>query len=117
MAKYTDEQKKKALECCKNSSCEGCPYRDLNSGLLDMSCVVENVKNALDIINRYEAEIAEQDQAIINALKHMKKIKAEAIKEFAERLKAHEFFANFTYRAETQRIVDILAKEMVGESK
>ncbi len=79
--------------CFAVGDCEHCAYAD-------KPCQ-ELMADALDIINRQKAEIErlnhiraelskeneEQDQAIINALHHMKVVRAEAIKEFAERLK------------------------------
>lgn len=54
----------------------------------------------------------EQDQAIINALHHMKVVRAEAIKEFAERLKAEGFHhKNFGDLVQFEDI-DCLVKEM-----
>ena len=42
----------------------------------------------LDIIDKQAAEIEEQDQAILNALRYMSSVKVEAYKEFAKDLKA-----------------------------
>lgn len=50
---------------------------------------------------RLQAENEEQDQAIINALHRMGQIRAEAIKEFAERLK--ENISNMEYTADVKR--------------
>ena len=54
MAKYTDEQIKKALECCSGSTCRtDCPL----SNISEIPC--DSILNtcALDLINRQEAEI------------------------------------------------------------
>lgn len=78
----TDEQIIKALECCRyGGRCEECPCFDIPN------CKALANDNALALINRQKAEIEEQDQAIINALHRMGEIRAEAVKEFAERLK------------------------------
>ena len=46
---------KKALECCVNAgNCVDCP---LNRGDIGAVCVKQNMINALELINRYEAEI------------------------------------------------------------
>ena len=89
----------------------------------------ENAKAILDLINRQKTEIdilirkkdtlreenAEQHQAIINALHRMGQIRAEAIKEFAERLK--ENFEIYTDDEESnalyvRSLIDNLVKEM-----
>lgn len=52
MAKYTDEQVKKALMQCKAEySCKGCPYEAIED------CFVIRNADTLDLINRQEAEI------------------------------------------------------------
>jgi hypothetical protein len=83
----TDNDIIKALECCTEeiANCDICPYDDYCSIHSEEHNVL---KDALVLINRQKAEIEEQDQAIINALKRMGEIRAEAITEFAERLKA-----------------------------
>lgn len=85
----------KALEIILGELCEVCACEDEDSGTVCVSgCTFYVVKVALNLINRQKAEIErletenkEQDQAIINALHRMGQIRAEAIKEFAERLK------------------------------
>lgn len=99
----TDEQIIKALECCINGNCDGC-YNVL------YNCMRNAITNALDLINRKNAEIErlreyykmyfdrkaeiEEKQLEIDYMKdrcslteeYIKKLKSEAIKEFAERL-------------------------------
>ena len=89
--KYTDEEIVKALECCQShtiTDCRDCPNRASGD-----NCVNELMRNALDLINRQKAEIerlkAEQMMAEGYADALEERAKAEAIKEFAERLKAN----------------------------
>lgn len=41
----------------------------------------------------------------------------DGCKEFAERLKNNDFFANFTYKGEAKLIIDNLVKEMRSDDK
>ena len=96
-AKLNDNEIIKALECCKRAAvrqCEGCPYKERSS------CAFELRRDALDLINRQQAEIerlkleVEAVDELINPLpfksnfdRAIETAKSEAIKEFAERLK------------------------------
>jgi Tfp pilus assembly protein PilO len=89
----TDKEIIKALECCKKDDCDNCPN---NFG----NCYANLAGYALDLINRKQAEIErlkeEKLQVVIPLkncgnsfmVKDAKTIRAEAIKEFAERLNA-----------------------------
>lgn len=85
--KFTDEEIKKALECCKKDDCDNCPN---NFG----NCYANLAGYALDIINRQQAEI-ERLTVNMNAFglgmirekQRADTARAEAIKEFVERLK------------------------------
>lgn len=104
----TDEQIIKALECCatdKTDDCFRCPYDKMVYNPGYGWCADRCREDALNLINRQKAEIEslkqiidEQDKEIINLQKRIifwredlnyqpEKIKSEAIKEFAERLK------------------------------
>ena len=135
--KLTPEEIKKALECCikPTSDCENCPYYKKEE------CFDMAKRDALNLINRQQAEIENADftieqltkgnlqlQAEIERLKENNKaimqtiadVHTEAIKEFAERLK--EKFAIFQYvsvvfYSKVISIIDNLVKEMVGEQK
>lgn len=94
----TDNEIIKALECCYTySNCNGCPQEG------KIKCLELAGRNALDLINRQKAEIErlisrvsvlaeiEKDCALkygddIDVSIVKKQIKAEAIKEFADRL-------------------------------
>ena len=79
----------KAFECCTKIEegeslklCFECPMFEEDVD----NCTASLFRAVLDLINRQQTEIEEQDQAIINALHRMGEVRAEAIKEFAERL-------------------------------
>jgi 2C-methyl-D-erythritol 2,4-cyclodiphosphate synthase len=76
----------------------------------------EMLKDALDLINRQKAEIEEQDQAIINALRRMGEIRAEAIKEFSDRLK-ERLIKGGIYPVLVKNSINDLVKEMTGERR
>ena len=62
MAKYTDEQIKKALECCSGSTCRtDCPFSSL-PGPCDSTLNM----HALDLINRQEVRIKELEERLNN---------------------------------------------------
>ncbi len=98
----TDNEIVKALECCSsevlvNLNCSHCPYQCPN-------CMTILYKDALALINRQKAEIDRQDKEIerlngilenyafeygttVDKERFLKKARAEAVKEFAERVK------------------------------
>ena len=86
----TDSEIVKALECCIKGNCitKNCPLE----GTEDISsrCEAKLMRSALDLINRLQTE-NEEKQKVIDNFKDIGKlyseIKAEAYKEFAERLK------------------------------
>ena len=135
MAKYTDEQTKQALKCCGEDGCEECP---MNFTSDDIGCelyVGQLYLLALDLINRQEAEIERwreesENQGVLWS-KHFASIfenakegvRAEAIKDFAERLKTIYNGDNRYDRPNAHTLIvklfaniDNLVKEMVGES-
>ena len=68
----------KALECCYAAKCSECPY--------EIQCIKLMVKDALDLINRKNAENERLQRLGASAARRMVKARAEAIKEFAERV-------------------------------
>ena len=103
----TDKDIVKALECCGiKNDCKGCYFNTHESGDI---CVREIVKNAFNLINRQQAEIERLKSSVDDYLwdfylisgcegtsnncwktcpdSRYNKIKSEAIREFAERLK------------------------------
>ena len=164
----TDNEIKKALECCIDGYCRGCMYGDTDQ----FHCKDDLMQNALDLINRQKAEIdilirkketlrdeicklqAENEklktelvgmrgaansykmhydnaQAEIKELQRRivfwredlnyqpEKERAEAIKEFAERLQVYVGsmmgHMHSEYVVRIQNKIDNLVKEMVGE--
>ena len=144
--KFTDEEIIKALGCCisttTDEACGGCPFNkqklcDKDQGALE--------RYALDLINRQNSEIErlkecpkcvyECDgevteycvQGPCSNFKTVEKIKTEAYKEFAERIKMSikanvvETLCNDVkgvYNAEcVLDDIDNLLKEMVGEEE
>ena len=132
----TDNEIKKALECCvKAPFCSDktdCPYKGVED------CVKRHTLDALDLINRLQTE----NERLKNAYKQVawerdifaedmkeeikkdcsylmldiKTIKAEAYKEFAERLK-QVFWSKAECDFLIRGIVDNLLKELVGDSQ
>lgn len=118
----TDEQIIKALECCatdKTDDCFRCPYDKMVYNPGYGWCADRCREDALNLINRKKAEIEslkqiidEQDKEIIRLQKRIifwredlnyqpEKIKSEAIKEFAERLKSK--LNDLEFRTKTHR--------------
>ena len=125
----TDLEIKKALDCCDNCFCENCVYHP------KINCREELSHDALDLINRYEEQIATQQAEIerlnleVNEIMYLplpfkthfdnaiETAKAEAYKEFAERLKEN-YIATFSFKGVVMvEEIDDLLKELVGEDK
>ena len=126
----TDNEIIKALECCKKDDCYNCP-NDFGN------CYANLAGFALDLINRQKAEIERLQETICMLTKtgrFYSKVRAEAIKEFAERLKETICQENELYEKcvkdmltfDYQRgyadsndrfvwCIDNLVKEMVGD--
>ena len=98
----TDEQIIKALECCHSelgNTCSICPLFDPDNDY----CKDEIHKNTLDLINRQKTKNENE----------IKEIKSEAIKEFAEKLKAEKRLFNCMYSDRDFALaIDNLVKEM-----
>ena len=144
----TDNQIIKALECCADEmGCKkGCPCFDPKAK--GSCCTISKIgieKIALDLINRQQAEIErlqkvkeqikKEKNKILDAQmflakicdnleKKLKTAKAEAIKEFAERLKALDRLdvdVSYGYGREhyteaiAVNLIDNLVKEIIGE--
>ena len=127
----TDNEIIKSLECCVKDGypygCKDCQYHNLN-------CNEQLDADALDLINRQKVEIERLERDVFTykirwakAESRETKAKAEAIKEFAERLKekAHttpvfDSYCSKTYMGNVLKVyvadIDNLVKEMVGET-
>ena len=132
----TDNEIIKALEYCQSETTENCNKCPL---VFKGACQQECLRKAFDLINRQQAEIEKQRimlEAIEDAVnplpfetdydKSIKQAKSEAIKEFAERLKAkssccvasqngQELYETKSYTIKAIEI-DNLVKEMVGDN-
>lgn len=132
----TDAEIIKALEYCVCNlyKCPECPYNNETVS----KCSVKLKFDTINLINRQQAEnerlngviknfkaTKERQKAEINrlnkavynyeaCLESIEKIKAKAIKEFAERLKKH-FNPDISY--DIKQYIDNLVKEMAGEDK
>ena len=154
--KFTDEEIIKALECCISTTteeaCVGCPFNkqklcDKDQGALERYALdlinlqkteIERLKECPKCVYEYDGEITEYCvQGPCSNFKTVEQIKAEAYKEFAEKVK--ESFLNLQYNAKTDRktvkveelkeqmdwvlhtvtieTIDNLLKEMVGEEE
>lgn len=143
MAKYTDEQIKKALECCSGSTCRtDCPL----SSISEIPCDSILNTHALDLINRQEAEYEDlqeqfrhldiecerlekanesQEAEIERLRKENKTTERNALISFANVLVTVYSYQPIT--PENKKVVDVdvivslvkalTGKEMVGESK
>ena len=84
---------KKALECCTDKGCLGCPYYCANA-----TCIDKMFKDILAYINELEAEVEKFTTAYPKTIESIRKIyttaKSEAIKEFMDSLKAKAQNAN-----------------------
>ena len=125
--RYTDEEIIKALECCVSTTtdeaCDGCPFNKQN--LCDKDQLALE-RYALDLINRQKAELADNErlnkkvdklsEVLLDTIKiRYKQAKAEAYKEFAERLKNKWFDEHYdSPDVDFDDFIDTLLKEMVG---
>lgn len=129
----TDKEIIKALECHIKRRCwNNCPNSTEERQLLRKPCSQMIAEDALDLIKRQQAEIerlTDYNENLLSAntalscdlIDDVKRARAEAIKEFAERLNAEMFYkcgdTNYTETCEARRLIDNLVKEMTEEEK
>ena len=125
----TDNEIIKALECCKKRTVfESCPV-ECPMYKFDGDCFDLMQTDILDLINRQKAEIerlTEENQKVsayigngwgyVSFLEFVKNQRAEAIKEFAERLK-QEVYTERGFSVFPDDKIDNLVKEMVGDTE
>lgn len=117
----------KALVLCMDEEerCGECPYEETPE-----RCVKVHGKDLLDLINRQKAEIKRLKGEVAKEftcfvgnphkvehcpyLEELPKVEAEAIKDFAERLKT---FFNPDNSYDIRKYIDDLVKEMTGEQQ
>ena len=122
--KFTDEEIKSSLEVIATTrNCNECKIRNCKWGTCNCSQITANA--ALDLINRQKAEIEKlKGSTIVSNIMESQRIKreakAEAYKEFAERLNEEaqiaDCFDSYNMVVGT-RFIDNLLKEMVGEEE
>jgi FtsZ-binding cell division protein ZapB len=112
----------KALECCKNGQCADCPR--IYTPYEIFRCKEDLISNALDLINRQKAEIErlrEENNQFADIGKMYSEIKAEAIKEYIEKLKSKAYLENgvtgFQEMVVDVRDIDETYDEMVGDTE
>ena len=120
--KLTDKEIVKALECCKSDTtiCNECPYDKIGE------CIEKMCADSIDLINRLQGEnerwrkncddlYKEMSERLKAELKIERRLaKAEAYKEFAERVKKLPYYPSYT---NLHKAVDNLLKELVGDSQ
>ena len=121
--KITDEEIKSSLEVIATTrNCNECKIRNCKWGTCNCSQITANA--ALDLINRQQAEIEKlKGSTIVSNIMESQRIKreakAEAYKEFAERLNEEaqiaDCFDSYNMVVGTH-FIDNLLKEMVGET-
>ena len=109
----------KGIEICTNDSlsCKCCPYNELKSP----NCINTLRSDAFDLIKRHKEEI----EQFANIGKMYSEVRAEAIREYAGKLKESAFDVDISFgygkicydKAVAVLEIDNLVKEMVGEEK
>ena len=113
----------KALQCCEEGLCKGCPFSS------DSACMYRCRQEVIKLIKRQQAELNKMQAILDDVLDRQpilveiseKYARAEAIKEFADRLNAEMFYKcgdmNYTETCEARRLINDLVKEMTEEEK
>lgn len=127
----TDNEIVKALECCMGCGCKECP--NFNENDIDEECCMGRlIVEALKLVNRQKAEIERYkenmpylEQQSLDfcgvlcdfAEELIAKYKSEAVKKFADRLKADLGDPFLRAHGCVEPIVNNLVKEMTEETK
>ncbi len=122
----TDSKIIKGLECCASDEacCSECPYSYIGTASGCYDCIKAE---ALDLINRQQAEIEDLKKIKENSLeiismgeKQILEIRENSIKEFADRLKNGVDSLPYKWLGISETvlhtIIDNLVKEMVGDN-
>ena len=128
----TEEQIIKALECCstdiRENTCPKCAFYNkhrCSTLMLNAASDIINrqkvkIKSLKQIINEQDKEVLKLQNRIIFWRKNLnyqpEKIKSEAIKEFAERLKVRRGLNQMCIAIVSKNDIDNLVKEMTEES-
>lgn len=134
--KFTDEEITKAVECCSDPCaicdecplyCVGanCPSFELHRYALDLinrqKAEIERLKECPKCVYEYDGEVTEYCvQSPCSNFKTVEQIKAEAYKEFAEKLENEINCRTTLSRQQDKNVIHIihnLLKEMAGEEE
>ena len=121
--KPTDAEIVKAYELCfaekgTIQTCGKCPYHKFGK-----LCKVRRNRDALDLINRLQAEnerLKKVSDIRLECLGRSRaKAKAEAYKEFVNKIKVHAYYIDFPkeHRVVDEDDIDNILKELEGENK
>ena len=116
----TNELLMKAIECCLIVDCDTCDYCPLYDR--DNGCTEDGtytlLERAFDLIKRQQMEIEnlKKSYEIYEETSGLKWAKAEAIKEFAERLKKKRWLTNYAAWVVSVDDIHKLVKEMTEVS-
>lgn len=121
--KMTDDEIVADLEAKTNIACSMCK---VGKSVFCNGCVYHYTKQALDLINRQKADVERLNKLLIEKYMQNDKLheylqytKAEAYKEFAERLKLNAYtecsITGYKYQVVQIEEIDNLVKELAGE--
>lgn len=116
----TDNEIIKALECCKmpvgSGACNSCHLKGTrnNATIGSKSCTTILIEKVLDLITRQNAEIEKLNYENLKMIASIKNLKADAVKEFVERLDDTKFKIGNDYVIYADN-VQTIKKEMVGD--
>lgn len=118
----TDNEIIKALECCGSDCYSRCPLWDFGDDSGISQCTTKLARNALDLIKKQKA-ILEAIDDTIHPLPFItdfdvaiKTAKAEAVREFAERVKGEKWNHKNFGELVCVEDIDILLEEMEKEN-
>lgn len=111
----TDTEIIKTLKCCRDGACytKECPLIDIGEDSV-IRCVSKLCELCLDLINRQKAKNESLEVLVLSYGDCVTKTRAEAIREFAERLKEKIDFIDTT--RELKKTINNLVKEMTEGS-
>lgn len=123
----TDKQIEKALDCCCSDKClcYDCPHNEYNQvdNNYPYSCERYLMMDALALIRRQKAQLVEQMLTVdAECDKCIAEVRAEAIREFAERIKSQSYESvEWSHGGHPMvceiEIVEEIAEEMTEEQK
>ncbi len=121
--KLADEEVIKALDCCKDCCCKQCDeepdFQEAINLINRQKSEIERLKECPKCVYEYDGEVMEYCvQGPCPNFKTVEQIKAEAYKEFAERLKSYLLLnEKGSMSVISFENIDTLLKRMVGEEE